>query len=79
MLRWRRLEDVLKTCFEDVLKTWIKDVLKTCLEDALKTLSKKTKCLPGTSVSSKSKCVSNKSRFLKSISNKSQANPKCVN
>ena len=35
LLRWRRLENVLKTCLEDVLKTCLEDVLKTCLEDVL--------------------------------------------
>ena len=33
LLRWKRLEDFLKTCLEDVLKTCLEDVLKTCLED----------------------------------------------
>ena len=53
LLRWRRLEDVLKTCLEDVLKT--------CLEDACKTSWRQTKCFLKLSVSNKSKCVSNKS------------------
>ena len=35
--RWKRLEDVLKTCLEDILKKCLEDVLKTCLEDVLKT------------------------------------------
>ena len=81
----RRLEDVLKTtwktkkCYdEDVLKTCLEDVLKTCLEDVLKTLWRQAKYLLGISVSNKSKCVSNKSIFHKSISDKSKANPKCV-
>ena len=69
LLRWRRLEDVLKTCLEDVLKT--------CLEDVLKTLWRQAKYLLGISVSNKSKCVSNKSIFHKSISDKSKVNPKC--
>ena len=55
LLRWRRLEDVLKTCLEDVLKTCLEDVLKTCLEDVLKTCLedvlktswRQTKCLLG--------------------------------
>ena len=63
LLRWRRLEDVLKT--------YLEDVLKTCLEDALKALWKETKYLLGISVSNKSKCVSNKSIFHKSISDNS--------
>ena len=70
LLRWRRLQDVLKTCPEDVLKTYLKDVFKTSW--------RQRKCLPGISVCSKSKCVSNKSIFHKSISDKSKANPKCV-
>ena len=37
LLRWRRLENVLKICLEDVLKTCLEDALKTCLEDVLKT------------------------------------------
>ena len=40
LLRWRRLEDVLKTCLEDVLKTCLKDVWKTYLEDVFKTSGK---------------------------------------
>ena len=86
LLRWRRLEDVLKTCLEDVLKTCLEDVLKTCLEDVLKTYledvfktsRRQTKFLLVISVSNKSKCVSNKSMFHKSISGKSKANPKCL-
>ena len=80
----RRLEDVLKTswktknCYaEDVLKTCLEEVLKTFLEDILKTLWRQTKFLLGISVSNKSKCVSNKSIFHKSISDNSNANPKC--
>ena len=70
LLRWRRLEDVLKTCLEDVLKT--------CLEDVLKTLWRQAKYLLGISVSNKSKCVPNKSIFNKSIFDNSKANPKCI-
>ena len=78
----RRLEDVLKTCIDDVLKTCLEDVLKTYLEDVLKTyleavlkiLWRQTKYLLGISVflsgGNKSKCVSNKSIFHKSISDK---------
>ena len=73
------LEDVLKTCLEDVLKACLEDVLKTCLEDVLKTLWRQAKYLLGISVSNKSKCVSNKSIFHKSISDNSKANPKCIN
>ena len=72
------LEDVLKTCLEDVLKTCLEDVLKTYLEDVFKTSWRQTKCLLVISVSNKSKCVSNKSMFRKSISDKSKVNPKCV-
>ena len=70
LLRWRRLEDVLKTCLEDVLKTCLEDVLKTYLEDVFKTSRRQTKCLLVISVSNKSKCVSNKSMFHKSVSDK---------
>ena len=77
-MSWRRLEDILqdvlktswktKNCYaEDVLKTCLEDVLKTCLEDVLKTLWRQTKYLLGISVSNKSKCVSSKSIFHKSI------------
>ena len=45
LLRWRRLEDVLKTCLEDVLKKCLEDVLKTCIEDVLKTIWTETKYL----------------------------------
>ena len=45
------------------------------VEDAMGT----KKCLLGISVSNKSKCVSNKSIFHKSISDKSKANPKYIN
>ena len=69
------LEDVLKICLEDVLKTY--------LEDILKILWRQTKYLLGTSVylsgDKKSKCVSNKSVFHKSISDNSNANSKCIN
>ena len=79
LLRWRYLEDVLKTCLEDVLKTCLEDVLKTCLEDVLKTLKRQAKYLLEISVSNKSKCVFNKSIFHKSICDKSKPNPKCIN
>ena len=83
---WRSLHDVLKTCLEDMLKTCLEDVLKTCredvlktyLEDVFKTSRRQTKFLLVISVSNKSKCVSNKSMFHKSISDRSKANPKCV-
>ena len=79
LLRWRRLEDVLKACLEDVFKTCLEYVLKTYLEDVFKTLWRATKYLLGISVTNKSKCVSNKSIFHKSISDNSKANPKCIN
>ena len=66
-------------CLED--KSWrrLEDALKTCLQEVLKTLSRQTKYLLGISVSNKSKCVSNKSIFHKSISDNSKANRKCLN
>ena len=73
------LEDVLKTLLEDFLKACLEDVLKTYLEDVLKTLWKQTKYSQGISVSNKSKCLSNKSIFQKSISDSSKVNPKCIN
>ena len=73
------LEEVLKTCVEDVLKACLEDVLKTCLEDVFKIFCRETKDLLGISVSNKSKCVSNKSIFPKSISDETKANPKCIN
>ena len=83
---WRRLEDVFEDeklfrwrRLEDVLKTYLQDVFKTYLEDVLKTLWRETKYLPGISVSNKSKCVSSKSIFDKSISDNSKVNPKCIN
>ena len=74
----RHLEDVFK---DQKLLHWrrLQDVLKTCLEDVLKTLWRQKKYLLGISVSKKSKCVSNKSLFHKSISDNSKANPKCIN
>ena len=56
----------------------LEDALKTCLEDIFKTPARQTKFLLVISVSNKSKCVSNKSMFHKSVSEKSKANPKCV-
>ena len=70
LLRWRPLQDVLKTCLEDVLKTYLEDVFETSW--------RQIQCLLVVSVSSKSKCVTNKSMFHKSICDKSKANPKCV-
>ena len=79
LLRWRRLEDMSWRRLEDFLKACLEDVLKTYLEDVLKTLWKQTKYSQGISVSNKSKCLSNKSIFQKSISDSSKVNPKCIN
>ena len=73
------LEDVFKTCLVDLLKTCFEDVFKTCLEDILNTSWRQTKYLQGISVSSKSKCVSNKDIFHKSIFGNSKVNPKFIN
>ena len=72
-------EDVLKTSWRHALKTSWRHVLKTSWRHVLKTLWRKAKYLLGISVSNKSKCVSNKSIFHKSISGNSKANPKCIN
>ena len=81
-MTFRRLEEclevVFKTCLVDLLKTCFEDVLKTCLEDILKTSWRQTKYLLGISVSNKSKCVSNKDIFHKSIFGNSKVNPKCI-
>ena len=79
MMFSRRLEDFLETCLEDVLKICREDVLKTCFEGVFKASWKQTKRLLGISVSSKSKSVSNKSLFHRSISDESKANPKYFN
>ena len=75
----RRLEDVLMTSWRHLAKTSSK---KTYLEDVSKILWRQTKYLLGISVflsgGNKSKCVSNKSIFRKSISDNSMANPKCI-
>ena len=76
---WRFLEDFLKACLEDILKTCLEGTLKTCLQDVLKILWRQTKYLLGISVSNKSKCVSKKSIFHKSIADNSKANPKWIN
>ena len=70
---------ILEGMSEDVLKTCLEDVLKTCLEGAFKRSWRQTKCLLEISVSNKSKCVSNKFMFHKSISDESKENPKCIN
>ena len=75
---WRRLEDmswrhVLKTCLEDIPWRHYGDIIVS------KTLWRQTKYLLGISVYNKSKCLSSKSIFHKSISDTCKANPKCIN
>ena len=74
-------EDVssLTIFFSKMLQDILNDVLKTCLEDVFKMSWSQTKCLLGIFISNKSKCVSKKCIFHKSISDKSKANPKCIN
>ena len=78
---WRRIHRhlgrrkivTLKTSsrrFEDMSWRRLEDVLKTYLEDVFKTSRRQTKFLLVISVSNKSKCVSNKSMFHKSVSDK---------
>ena len=76
------LNDVIWSCFGVIthqtvvgFSRHLKDILKTCFEDIFKTSWRETKCLLGISVSNKSKCVSNKSIFHKSISGESKVNP----
>ena len=91
---WRRLgrcledisQDVLNTswktknCYaEDVFKTSFRHVFKTSWRHVLKTSWRQTNCLLGISVPKKSKYISNKSIFSKSISDESKANPKWFN
>ena len=74
---WRRKifwTEFLKTGLEDVLKTCLVVALKIYLKDVSKTSQRKTNCLLVISVPNKSKRVSNKSMFHKSISGKSRAN-----
>ena len=69
-IRWRRLEDVLKTSWRHVLKMSWRHILKTSWRYVLKTSSRRLGI-------NKSKCVylwSNNSTFNKSISDKSKAN-----
>ena len=68
---WR----IVKTCLEDALKAGLEDVLK----DVLKTLWSQIKPLLGISVSNKSKYVSNKFIFHKSIFDNSRTNTKYIN
>ena len=48
-------------------------------EDVLKNLWRQAKGLLEISVSKKSKCISKKSMFHKSLFDKPKANPKCIN
>ena len=79
------MEDVFKTTSRRlrrqkvVFKTCLEDVLKTCLKDVFKAYCREAKVLLRISLSRKSKCVSNKSMFPKSISDETNANPKCIN
>ena len=66
LLRWRSLQDVLKTSWRRILKT------------SWRNYGDKTKYLLGISASNKSKCVSKKSVFYKSIFENSQVNPKWI-
>ena len=82
----RRLEDVLEdeklNSSRHVLKTSWRHVLRVSWKHALKTSWKHygdKQNLLGTSASIKSKCVSKKSIFHKSIFDNSKANPKCIN
>ena len=81
----RRLEDVLE---DEILLRWIRleHMSCRCVQDMLyllKILWRQTKYLLGIYVylsrDSKSKCVSNKFVFQKSISDNSKSNPKCIN
>ena len=77
-----RLEDVLeeKNCYaEDIFKTSWRHVFKTSWWHVFKTSWRQTKCVLEIYVSSKSKCVSKKPIFHKSISDESKVNPKCIN
>ena len=83
-LSWRRLQHVFSVTILSLprrLQDVLEDEKLLCgrrLEDALKTLWRQAKYLLGISVSSKSKCVSNKSIFNKSTFDNSKANPKCI-
>ena len=63
---WRRLEEMFWRCLEDMSRTRHEDVMET------------NKILMGIYVSSKAKCVSNKSIFHKSIFDNSKANPNAL-
>ena len=80
----RRLQEVFKTSHQtswrrkifcaEFLKTCLVVALKIYLKDVSKTSQRQTNCLLVISVPNKSKRVSNKSMFHKSISGKSRAN-----
>ena len=73
-------EEVFKTSWKHVLKTSWRHVLKTSWRHILKTSWRHYREKQNTNWgSNKSKCVSNKSIFHKSISDNSKANPKCIN
>ena len=65
-MSWRRLEDTPWRCLEDMSSRRLEDIMEQTLY------------LLGTSVSDKSKYVSNKSIFHKSISDNSKANPNAL-
>ena len=65
---WRRLQHVFSVTIL---------CLPRRFEDVFKTSPRQTKFLLVISVSNKSKCVSNKSMFHKSVSDKFKANQKC--
>ena len=78
-MSWRHPEDMSWRCLEDMSWICLEDVLKTCFENVLKRLWRQAIYFLGVSVPIKSKCVSNKSVFHKSISDNSKANLKCIN
>ena len=70
----RRLEEVLKTSRNMSWK------MENCYaEDVFKTSWRQAKCLPGISITNKSKSVSNESISHKSTSHECKANPRCIN
>ena len=72
---WRLSSNNLKTCLEDMSWRRLENMSYGHLHNVLET---KNKCLLKISMSKKSKCISNKSIFHKSISDNSKANPKCI-
>ena len=71
---WRRLQ-IPKIVTLKASSRRLEDMSRRRIEDIMET----KKHLLGISVSKKSKCVSNKSLFHKSISDNSKATPKCIN